>query len=90
MKIAVPMHEGKFCEHFGGAQAFAFYMVDEDDRNIGDRLLGIPGVASSAGRDGNPGGWNGAASRKYLCSSGCRGSPRRSGRRPGEDSPQLP
>jgi len=42
MKIAVPMHEGKFCEHFGGAQAFAFYTVDEDDRNIGDRLLGTP------------------------------------------------
>ena len=42
MKIAVPMHEGKFCEHFGGAQTFAFYTVDEDDRNIGDRLLGTP------------------------------------------------
>jgi len=42
MKIAVPMHKGKFCEHFGGAQTFAFYTVDEDDRNIGDRLLGTP------------------------------------------------
>jgi len=42
MKIAVPMHEGKFCEHFGGAEAFAFYTVDEDIRAIGDRLLGTP------------------------------------------------
>jgi predicted Fe-Mo cluster-binding NifX family protein len=42
MKIAIPLHEGKFCEHFGGAEAFAFYTVDEDSRVIGDRLLGAP------------------------------------------------
>ena len=42
MKIAVPLHEGRFCEHFGGAEAFAFYAVDEASNTISDRLLGAP------------------------------------------------
>ena len=42
MKIAIPIHDDKFCEHFGGAEAFAFYTIDEDSRTIGDRLLGAP------------------------------------------------
>ena len=42
MKIAIPLHDGKFCEHFGGAEAFAFYTVDEDIRATGDRLVGTP------------------------------------------------
>jgi predicted Fe-Mo cluster-binding NifX family protein len=42
MKIAIPVSGGKFCEHFGGAQAFAFYDVDEDQRSIGSHLFGAP------------------------------------------------
>lgn len=42
MKIAVPVHQGRFCEHFGGAEAFAFYTVDEGSRAIGERLFGEP------------------------------------------------
>jgi predicted Fe-Mo cluster-binding NifX family protein len=42
MKIAVPLHDGRFCEHFGGADAFAFYTVDDDSRSVGDPHLGAP------------------------------------------------
>ena len=42
MKIAVPVNHGQFCEHFGGAEAFALYTVDEERRVIGDRYLGTP------------------------------------------------
>ena len=42
MKIAIPLHQGKFSEHFGGAEMFAFYTVDENDRSIGERLLDAP------------------------------------------------
>ena len=42
MKIAIPLSDGKFCEHFGGAQAFAFYDVDENERRIGNHLFGAP------------------------------------------------
>lgn len=42
MKIAVPLQQGKFCEHFGGAEAFAFYAVDEASRDIGERSFGTP------------------------------------------------
>lgn len=42
MKIAIPVHQGRFSEHFGGAEAFAFYTVDEDSRTIGERHLGAP------------------------------------------------
>jgi predicted Fe-Mo cluster-binding NifX family protein len=42
MKIAVPLHQGKFSEHFGGAEAFAFYTVDDGNRAIGERQTGSP------------------------------------------------
>ena len=42
MKIAIPVHQGRFSEHFGGAEEFAFYTVDEESRAIGERLLGAP------------------------------------------------
>ena len=42
MKIAIPLHQGKFCEHFGGADAFALYSIDEVNGDIGDRFLGTP------------------------------------------------
>ena len=40
MKIAIPLNDGRFCDHFGGAQAFAFYDVDDNGRTIGHRLFG--------------------------------------------------
>jgi predicted Fe-Mo cluster-binding NifX family protein len=42
MKIAVPLHEGRFCDHFGGAQAFAFYDVDGEQRSIEKQMFGAP------------------------------------------------
>ena len=42
MKIAVPLREGRFCEHFGGAEAFGLYEVDEPSRAISNRLLSAP------------------------------------------------
>ena len=35
MKIAVPIYQGQFSEHFGGAEQFGFFAVD-DDRRVGD------------------------------------------------------
>lgn len=34
MKIAVPMVGGRFSEHFGGAEAFGLFEVDEAQRSI--------------------------------------------------------
>ena len=42
MKIAIPLHQGSFSEHFGGAEMFAFYTVDENDRSITLRSLDVP------------------------------------------------
>ena len=42
MKIAIPLNDGRFCEHFGGAQAFALYDVNDDERTIGNHLFGAP------------------------------------------------
>jgi ATP-binding protein involved in chromosome partitioning len=42
VKIAVPLHQGRFCEHFGGAEEFALFSVDDASRAIGDRILGAP------------------------------------------------
>ncbi len=39
MKIAVPVHQGRFSAHFGGAEAFALYAVDEASGTIGERVL---------------------------------------------------
>ena len=42
MKIAVPLHQGRFSEHFGGAEVFALYTVDDSSRTIGERQTGAP------------------------------------------------
>ena len=42
MKIAIPLHEGQFCDHFGGAETFVFYSVDEDGQTILDRIRSAP------------------------------------------------
>lgn len=42
MKIAIPLHQGRFSAHFGGAEAFAFYTVDAASRSIGERQIGAP------------------------------------------------
>lgn len=42
MRIAIPLHQGKFSQHFGGAETFAFYNVDDTSRAIGERLLDTP------------------------------------------------
>lgn len=42
MKIAIPLHRGEFCEHFGGAQVFVFYDVDMDKWTISNHLFSAP------------------------------------------------
>lgn len=42
MKIAVPLQRGRFCTHFGGAEAFALYTINLADRAIGERSLEAP------------------------------------------------
>ena len=42
MRIAVPIHQGKFSQHFGGAEAFGFYTVDPTSRTVADRRLETP------------------------------------------------
>jgi predicted Fe-Mo cluster-binding NifX family protein len=42
MRIAVPIQQGRFSAHFGGADAFAFYTVDETTRTVGARHLDAP------------------------------------------------
>jgi len=42
MKIAIPLNQGRFSEHFGGAEMFALYNVDESGRTISERMLGAP------------------------------------------------
>lgn len=42
MKIAVPIHQGKFSEHFGGAETFGFYSVDPEGGKVSDRHLEPP------------------------------------------------
>jgi len=42
MKIAVPVTDGEFCSHFGGAEAFALYAVDRDNQVFGDRRVLSP------------------------------------------------
>jgi len=42
MKIAVPLHQGKFSQHFGGAELFAFYNVGDDANTVGERQLEPP------------------------------------------------
>lgn len=42
MKIAIPVQQGRFSEHFGGAKGFAFYIVDENSHAISERLFDAP------------------------------------------------
>ena len=42
MKIAIPVREGKFTEHFGGAEEFALFTVDEDIREVTERFMAPP------------------------------------------------
>lgn len=42
MKIAVPVHQGKFSAHFGGADEFALYTVDEASRTVREGRLETP------------------------------------------------
>lgn len=42
MKIAVPIREGRFSSHFGGAEAFALYTVDENRRKVSETCLAEP------------------------------------------------
>jgi len=42
MRIAIPIQQGKFSQHFGGAEAFAFYTVDEVKRAIDERRFEAP------------------------------------------------
>ena len=40
--IAVPMMAGSFSSHFGGAEAFALYSVDETTGEVGERRVMSP------------------------------------------------
>jgi len=42
MKVAVPLRENRFSTHFGGAEAFALYTVDEVTRDVGPRQVVAP------------------------------------------------
>jgi len=42
MIIAVPIREGRFSSHFGGAETFAFYTVDDAGKEVADRTLAAP------------------------------------------------
>lgn len=42
MMIAVPIREGKFSSHFGGAEEFALYTVDETQREVTAKLQAAP------------------------------------------------
>jgi len=42
MKIAVPISDGRFSSHFGGAEAFALYTVNEASRQVCEKNLAAP------------------------------------------------
>lgn len=42
MRIAVPVSQGRFSEHFGGAEEFAIYTVDPAGAAISGRTTGVP------------------------------------------------
>lgn len=42
MMIAVPMRGERFSEHFGGAEAFALYTVDETSQEVSQRRDAAP------------------------------------------------
>ncbi len=42
MIIAIPIRGGRFSSHFGGAEAFAFYTVDDARMEVATRSLATP------------------------------------------------
>lgn len=42
MTIAVPMAGARFSSHFGGAEAFALFTIDEHSRAVTERRLAVP------------------------------------------------
>jgi len=42
MRIAIPLQQGRFSQHFGGAETFALYTVDAADRTVGEPELDAP------------------------------------------------
>lgn len=42
MIIAVPIREGRFSSHFGGAEEFAFYTVNEKRKEVANRATASP------------------------------------------------
>ena len=42
MRIAVPIHQGRFSEHFGGAETFGFYTIDDEKKTVAERQLEPP------------------------------------------------
>ena len=42
MRVVIPMQQGRFSEHFGGADAFAFYTVDMASQTVAERVVGSP------------------------------------------------
>jgi predicted Fe-Mo cluster-binding NifX family protein len=41
-RIAIPLRQGSFSEHFGGAEEFAFYTVDDETKSVSQRRLMSP------------------------------------------------
>ena len=42
MTIAIPLVGEQFSRHFGGAEAFAMYSIEEDDRTVRERRVVVP------------------------------------------------
>ena len=42
MMIAVPIREGRFSNHFGGAETFALFTVDDQSREVAGQALAAP------------------------------------------------
>mgnify|MGYP001823472423 FL=1 len=40
--IAIPMRDGRFCEHFGGAEAFALYSIEHGTKSVDERRMMSP------------------------------------------------
>jgi predicted Fe-Mo cluster-binding NifX family protein len=42
MKIAIPLHQGRFSQHFGGAEEFALYTIDDTTGAVSDLRRDVP------------------------------------------------
>ena len=40
--IAIPMRDGRFCEHFGGAESFALYSIEDGRKSVDERRMMSP------------------------------------------------